>query len=120
MWENWCRSTIFYYALPTKENVLRHPIDSFWQFFLASQRSAVESSREPVERKDREVDDMCKRASYRKAHGEEKEQQIEFWPEFEKRYGKMVIDEKTGRLVDENTLPNKGEKPRRKVWLGIF
>ena len=80
----------------------------------------VESSKGPVSMKDRDVEDMQKRASYRKAHGDEKNQQIEFWPEFEKRYGRMVIDEKTGRLVDEETLPNKGERPRRKLWLGIF
>ena len=120
MWENWCRSTVFRDGLPTQEHILRHPIESFWQFNLAWQRSVAVSAKPGEERRQRDLDDISKKASYRKAHGGEKEQQIDLWPEFEKRYKNMVIDEKTGRLVDEDTLPNKGEKPRKKLWLGIF
>ena len=120
MWENWCLSTIFRDSLPLRENILRHPVDSAWQFFFAWQRSLEEGCTDSIERKDRRNNDITKQASYRKAHGEEKEQQVEFWPEFERRYGKMVIDEKTGRLVDENTLPNKGVRKESKLWFGVF
>ena len=80
----------------------------------------MDGSADSIERKDRRVNDITKQASYRKAHGEEKEQQVEFFPEFEKRYGNMVIDQRTGRLVNEDSLPNKGVTKESKLWFGIF
>ena len=87
---------------------------------MAWQRSSAVKGKAGRDRTQMDLDDISKKASYRKAHGGEKNQQIDLWPEFERRYGNMVIDERTGRLVDENTLPNKGEKPRKKLWLGLF
>ena len=63
------------------------------------------------------VDDAQKRASYRKAHGGGEDQGMEFWPPFEEKYGKGVVDEKTRRLVEGAPV---NEKRQVKKWFGIW
>ena len=55
------------------------------------------------------IDDCQKRASYRKAHGGGDDQGMMWWPEFEKKYGNMVVDRKTGRLTDDQELKKEYE-----------
>ena len=88
---------------------------------FAWRASLQETSAQASSKNARGVDDAQKRASYRKAHGEDPDEQgMEYWPPFENRYGHCVIDEKTGRLVDASTLPNRGVKPQPKKWFGIW
>ena len=79
-----------------------------------------ESSAEPNARRKMGVDDAQKRASYRKAHGGGDDQGMEFWPPFEKKYGKGIVDEKTGRLIDGGVPNVEGEKRQVKKWFGIW
>ncbi|KAG8531110.1 uncharacterized protein KY384_004467 [Bacidia gigantensis] len=121
MWENWKRSTTFKNGLPTRGQVLLHPLDSFYQFIFAWRASADEQSMPSYTKNQRGVDDVQKRASYRKAHGGDPDDQgVEYWPPFEKKYGHCVIDERSGRLVDASTLPNNGVRPQPKKWFGIW
>lgn len=119
MWENWLHSITFRDRLPTQEQILRHPIESFWQAWRAWTAYLEESSAEANAQRKMGIDDAQKRASYRKAHGGEDDQGMQFWPAFEERYGKGVVDERTGRLV-EGGVPSAEDQKKYKTGSGIW
>ncbi|KAL9639987.1 MAG: hypothetical protein Q9164_000565 [Protoblastenia rupestris] len=108
-WENWCRSTIFRERLPSKQQILAHPIDSFFQFVDAWKKYNYETSQRANEERYRGIDDAQKRASYRRAHGGGENQGMQFWPPFEEREGKV-----------ERPINEGQEKRKVKMWFGIW
>ncbi|KAK1832205.1 hypothetical protein QBC39DRAFT_281864 [Podospora conica] len=119
--------------LPSRSDFLAHPIDSVGMVFEVLRLDAEVRSAETGARRTREVDDVERRARYRKAHGLPAEQGIASWlpnggkrvePEPEAAAAEVAVRAEVGGegvLVgrEEAVVPAAGQEPRKK-WLGLF
>ena len=108
-YEHWTRSTIFRENLPDRWTVLLHPMQATQEFIIAYRMSSRIGDGYTASVRKHGVDDCQKRASYRKAHGGGDDQGMQWWPDFERKYGHMVVDKKTGRLTDDQAVKKEYE-----------
>ena len=108
-YEHWTRSTIFRENLPDRWTVLLHPMQATQEFIIAYRMSSRIGDGYTASVRKHGVDDCQKRASYRKAHGGGDDQGMQWWPDFERKYGEMVVDKKTGRLTDDQEVKKEYE-----------
>lgn len=121
--------------LPSGSDFASHPIDSVGMLFEVLRLDAEVRSAETGAKRTREVDDVERRARYRKAHGLPAEQGIASWlPNGGKAVEPPVVEEAVEAPVEgvkvvageEGVVVGREEavaatvpEPRKK-WLGVF
>lgn len=125
--------------LPSSSDFASHPIDSVGMVFEVLRLDAEMRSAETGAKRTREVDDVERRARYRKAHGLPAEQGIASWlpnggkavepavveeveapVERVKEGGKVVAGEDGGLVGREEAVVADPVPEARKKWFGVF
>jgi hypothetical protein len=110
--------------LPSWTQLFFHPISFFRTFFEVIRLTSAHNTAETMERRKRKVEDVSKRAAYRKAHGLENDQNFGGWTakSDEQLLGPAIpigeIDGVKGGEAQES-VATEG-KPVKKKWLGIW
>ena len=100
--ENFKSTTPFADMLPERPDYWEHPIVSLHTVYDVWRLTQLHNSAIVAERRKKNVDDVVKRAEYRKAHGLEKEGVFGSW---------------TAREDPQSPQADPG---KREKWLGIF
>jgi hypothetical protein len=109
--------------LPSWTQLFFHPISFFRTFFEVVKLTSAHNTAETMERRKRKVEDVSKRAAYRKAHGLEKDESFGGWTakSDEQLLGPAIpvgeIDGVKGTAPQEHVVSER--KPAKK-WLGIW
>lgn len=123
--------------LPSSSDFASHPIDSVGMVFEVLRLDAEMRSAETGAKRTREVDDVERRARYRKAHGLPAEQGIASWlpnggkaveppvveapvEEVKAEGGKVVAGEDGGVVGREEAVVADPVPEARKKWFGVF
>lgn len=124
--------------LPSSSDFASHPIDSVGMVFEVLRLDAEMRSAETGAKRTREVDDVERRARYRKAHGLPAEQGIASWlpnggkavepPVVEEvpveggkaEGGKVVAGEDGGVVGRDDAVVADPVPEARKKWFGVF
>lgn len=121
--------------LPPLSDVFYHPITFFRTFAEVVKLEGLRQSEETKERRARKVDDISKRAAYRKAHGMEtegfggwtaltSEQSLGPALDVQSPKASLAIESGEGQAVgEESAVQEDGQRRRRppvKKWLGIW
>lgn len=72
-YENWKRDTAFRDQLPSASELLSHPLAASSQIIEVYKLDVAKTSAETAEKRKRDVEDVQKRSTYRRAHGLESE-----------------------------------------------
>lgn len=100
--ENFKSNTPFADMLPERSDYWEHPIVSLYTLYDVWRLTQLHNSAIVAEKRKKNVDDVVKRAEYRKAHGLEKEGGFGNWT-----------------AKDDPQAP-QAEPGKRDKWLGIF
>lgn len=121
--------------LPPLSDAFYHPITFFRTFAEVVKLEGLRQSEETKERRARKVDDISKRAAYRKAHGMEtegfggwtaltSEQSLGPALDVQSPKASLAIESGEGQAVgEESAVQEDGQRRRRppvKKWLGIW
>lgn len=123
---NFKRNSPFADMLPSWQNCLFHPFDSLRTFGEVVKMNSDYITAETMERRKRKVEDVAKRAAYRKAHGMEQDQTFGGWTAKtdEQLLGPGIpIGDATGTtetLQEGEPREVAREKKPLKKWLGIW
>ena len=117
MFENWRKNSPFKEMLPEREDLLIHPIRSFWQFIDACVKNTNDNSQKVFEMREDKVNDIHKQNTWRKHHGIEDKQGIGPWMPAEEVL--KLHDKRTG-AADENHEGGSQMKKPVKRWFGIW
>jgi hypothetical protein len=121
---NFKRNSPFADMLPSWTQLFFHPISFFRTFFEVVRLTSAHNTAETMERRKRKVEDVSKRAAYRKAHGLENDQSFGGWTakSDEQLLGPAIpigdVDGVKGEEAQESVV-SEG-KPVKKRWLGIW
>lgn len=105
--------------LPTWSETLFHPIHSTRTFFHVLRLNTEYTAAETAERRKQKVDDVQKRAQYRKAHGLDQDEGFGGWTA--KSDNELIgpaIPSGDGSISPEEVEVKK--RPPVKKWLGIW
>lgn len=100
--ENFKSNTPFADMLPERSDYWEHPIVSLHTVYDVWRLTQLHNSAIVAEKRKKNVDDVVKRAEYRKAHGLEKEGGFGSW------------------TAKEDPQSPQAEPGKREKWLGIF
>ncbi|EON67392.1 hypothetical protein W97_06645 [Coniosporium apollinis CBS 100218] len=116
MLTNFTNSTPYADLLPPRDMLLKHPIQYLTQFKEVYKMHTAYITAETQERRRRKVEDVQKRAEYRKAHGLEGEQGLGGWT------AKTEGEGMGPALADDRDTYTdfEGKKRPVKKWLGIW
>jgi len=125
---NFKRDSPFADMLPEWSQFLVHPIDSTRQFVEVLRLSTEAKSAETLERRNARMDDVAKRAQYRKAHGLDQNQGFGGWTLKNDQEPEMLAPgipigamKRDGPLpATEEPVQEVREKKQVKKWLGIW
>lgn len=126
---NFLTSTPYRDLLPERSELLTHPLRSLHQFGQVYKMHAEHVSQETAEKRKRKVDDVDKRAEFRRAHGidEENTSLLRGWlsEPHEKKTEVVepeVQDAQSPVAKEEQFRDFEGKQQRRPVkkWLGIW
>jgi hypothetical protein len=112
--------------LPSFGQLFLHPIASSSTFFEVLKLNSDHITAETMERRKRKVEDVAKRAAYRKAHGMDKDESFGGWTakSDEQLLGPgLAIGDHQEPSGDEGSVAEqqvKREKKPLKKWLGIW
>ncbi|KUJ18119.1 uncharacterized protein LY89DRAFT_684045 [Mollisia scopiformis] len=125
---NFKQNSPFADMLPSWGDFFRHPIASSKTFLEVVKLNADHNTAETMERRRRKVEDVQKRAAYRKAHGLDTEEGFGGWTaKSEKEVlgpgipinDVAIAQEGEGEIVPEQQDVRHEKKPLKK-WLGIW
>jgi len=116
---NFKRNSPFADMLPSWTQLFVHPMAFFRTFFEVLKLESGRRTAETMERRKRKVEDVQKRAAYRKAHGLEKDEAFGGWTakSDEQLLGPGIP---TGDAEGAPTEQVVREKKPLKKWLGIW
>lgn len=128
---NFKRNSPFADLLPDWSQYFIHPIDSVRQFWEVLRLTTEAKTAETLDRRNARMDDVAKRASYRKAHGLDQTTGFGGWtlkndpdePEMLAPgipIGEMKRDDQSPVAVPEEPVQEVKEKKQLKKWLGIW
>jgi len=125
---NFKRNSPFADMLPSWTQLFFHPISFFRTFFEVVKLTSAHNTAETMERRKRKVEDVSKRAAYRKAHGLENDQSFGGWTakSDEQLLGPAIPIGDTENVkgvesqdhVDSEHVDS--ERKTAKKWLGIW
>ena len=116
---NFKQNSPFAHMLPTWSETLFHPIHSTRTFFHVLRLNTEYTAAETAERRKAKVDDVQKRAQYRKAHGLDQDEGFGGWTA--KSDSELIgpaIPSGDGSMTAEEVEVKK--RPPVKKWLGIW
>ncbi|KAK4142986.1 uncharacterized protein C8A04DRAFT_37857 [Dichotomopilus funicola] len=113
---NFQRSSPFAHMLPAATDYIWHPISSIQMLAEVTRLHEGHKAERIYEKRQRSVDDVGKRAAYRRAHGLPEEMGLFNQPMAKiRRDGEPVQGQGEGDMVVQ-----EGGKETRRKWLGIF
>lgn len=116
---NFRQNSPFAHMLPTWSETLFHPIHSTRTFFHVLKLNTEYQAAETADRRKRSVDDVQKRAAYRKAHGLDQEEGFGGWTaKTDKELLGPAMPSGDGSMTAEEQVEKR--KPPVKKWLGIW
>jgi len=117
---NFKRDSPFADMLPAWGDTFFHPIQSTKQFFEVVRLNTEYTGIQTAERRKKRVDDVGKRAQYRKAHGLDQDEGIGGWTAKtdEESLGPSIVVGDGSVAVEQQVERQK--RPPVKKWLGIW
>ena len=112
--------------MPSRNEFLRHPVDSIAHTFQLVKVSTYENSVKVDAKRKNNVNDIQKRNTYRKAHGIEDKQGLGPWMPVEEKL-RLYEGQPSGAMLEPQDRKNseavadfEGKKEPVKKWLGIW
>lgn len=118
---NFKRTSPFAEMIPPWQNLLLHPITFFRQWAEVIKLNAARTTAETDEMRARKVDDVGKRALFRKAHGLDKDETFGGWTaKDDKELLDAVMPPAEVAAVGGEAHEQAAEKRKVKKWFGIW
>lgn len=128
---NFTSTTPYADLLPSQQDLMSHPIDSFFKIIEVYKMHSAYVTAETQERRRKKVEDVQKRAEYRKAHGLDKDEGFGGWTARDdnemmgpglKGVANGAVARGEEEMVNEKGMYTdfEGRKRPLKKWLGIW